>query len=457
MSDEGQRVETSRLKRAFKLGSLSAKVTGGFVTERLKQRVGLGSSEGSAGALHVTAKRNMDEMVRVMGQLKGAAMKVGQLLSVDPDLIDPEFATSLATLQREAPPMPFSQLKACVEERLGRPLEEVFDVFDPRPLGAASIGQVHRATLRDGREVAVKVQYPGVKGSLHSDLKNIETLLKLGSGVLTKERVKGFMAELRMALEGEVDYLGEARALSEFKARFEAEPFEGSSRIRVPEPLMELCGPELLVMEFIEGVPFHVGVRDLPLSERQALVQAFIEAFVYMFHDLNLLHADPHPGNFMLDRAGRLVLLDFGCVRPFEPEVADGVLRVLSAHWGGSASAQAGALFELGFGVKARDELPSDEAIAEHHRLILAPMARHEEFNFSRWSVHEELREFLSEHLDFIHLSPPPALIMYLRVIAGIKGVLTQIDAGVDIRAIAERCCVRRGLLSPTQLAQLNA
>lgn len=452
MSEGGQRVEASRFKRAFKLGALSAKVTGSFVAERLKQGVGLGSSEGSAGALHVTAKRNMNEMVKVMGQLKGAAMKFGQLLSVDPDLIDPEFATSLATLQREAPPMPFTQLKACVEERLSRPLGELFDVFDPRPLGAASIGQVHRATLRDGRAVAVKVQYPGVKGSLHSDLKNIETLLKLGSSVLTKERVRGFMEELRLALEGEVDYLGEARALRDFKARFEERPFKGSELIRVPEPLMELCGPELLVMEYIEGVPFHEGVSALPLPERQALMSAFIEAFVYMFHDLNLLHADPHPGNFMLDTEGRLVILDFGCVRPFEPEVADGVLKVLAAHWGGSPTEQAQALFALGFGVKPREELPSDEAIAEHHRLILAPMSRHEEFNFSRWSVHEELRAFLSEHFNFIHLSPPPALIMYLRVIAGIKGVLTQIDAGVDIRKIAERCCVRRGVLSATQL-----
>jgi len=448
-NEAGERVETSRFKRALKLGSLSAKVTGGFLKERIKQRVGLSDSEGAAGALHSTAKSNMEEMVRVMGQLKGAAMKFGQLLSVDPDLIDPEFASSLATLQREAPPMPFSQLKACVEERLGRPLHEVFDIFDPRPLGAASIGQVHRATLRDGREVAVKVQYPGVKGSLSSDLKNIEALMKLGSSVLSKERVKGFMAELKEALESEVDYLAEAHSLRDFKARFEASPFPGSELIRVPAPLLELCGPELLVMEFIEGEPFHVGASRRPVEERRALMSAFIEAFVYMFHDLHLLHSDPHPGNFMLDASGQLVILDFGCVRPFAPELSDKVLQILIAHWGGSPKEQAEALFELGFGVKEREALPSDEAIAEHHRLVLAPMSRHEDFNFSTWSVHEELRAFLSEHFNFIHLSPPPALIMYLRVIAGIKGVLTQIDAEVNIREIAERCCVRRGLELP--------
>lgn len=443
---EGERVETSRFKRALKLSALGARVTGGFVKERLKQRVGLSDSSGGFEALHTTAKRNADEMVRVMGQLKGAAMKFGQLLSADPDLIDPEFAEALATLQRSAPPMPFSQLKESIEERLGAQLHEVFDVFDPRPLGAASIGQVHRATLRDGREVAVKVQYPGVKGSLESDLKNIESFLRLGSSLLTKERIKGFMAELKEALEGEVDYLEEGRNLARFKALFEAHPFEGAELVRVPTPLLELSTPELLVMEFVEGVPFQEGVATRPFEERQRLMSAFIEAFVYMFHDLNSLHVDPHPGNFLLDPSGKLVILDFGCVRPFAPEVADGVLKILTAHWRDDIEAQAQALFDLGFGVRPREELPSAEEIATHHRLVLAPLARRELFNFTQWSVHDELRDFLSQHLNFIHLSPPPELIMYLRVIAGIKGVLSKVDAGVDIRAIAERACERRGL-----------
>ena len=451
---EGEEVETSRLRRAWRLGALGAKVTGGVVAERLRQRVGLSpSGEGSPDALQVSAKRNALEAVRVMGQLKGAAMKLGQMLGADPDLIDPEFASALATLQRQAPPMPFRQLKEAVEERLGAPLHEVFDTFDPRPLGAASIGQVHRATLRDGREVAVKVQYPGVRGSLASDLKNIESFLRLGAAVLPRERLSGFMGELRAALEGEADYLAEAQSLEEFAAWFASEPFEGASRVRVPRPVREaegraLCGPELLVMEFMRGAPFHEGVNALPSAEeRAALARVFIESFVYMFHDLNRLHADPHPGNFLLDEEGRLVILDFGCVRPFAPEVGDGVLRVLLSFWAGDAAGQERALLDLGFGGKPGAPLPTAEEIAAHHALILQPLARCEPFNFSTWRVHEELRSFLAAHLHFIHLVPPSSLLMYLRVVAGIKGTLSQVDAAVDIRALAQACCARRRLL----------
>jgi predicted unusual protein kinase regulating ubiquinone biosynthesis (AarF/ABC1/UbiB family) len=450
-AEEGQEVETSRLRRAWRLGALGAKVTGGVVAERLRQRVGLSpSGEGAPEALHVSAKRNAAEAVRVMGQLKGAAMKLGQMLGADPDLIDPEFASALSTLQRQAPPMPFRQLKAAVEERLGAPLHEVFDTFDPRPLGAASIGQVHHAVLRDGRAVAVKVQYPGVRGSLASDLKNIESFLRLGAAILPRERLGGFMRELRDTLEGEADYLAEAQSLEDFNAHFAAAPFEGARTIRVPRPIREaegrpLCGPELLVMEFVRGVPFHEGVNALPSAEeRAARVRVFIEAFVYMFHDLNRLHADPHPGNFLLDEAGRLVILDFGCVRPFAPEVADGVLKILRPFWAGDAEGQAAALRDLGFGGKPDAPLPTPAEIAAHHALILEPMARCEPFNFSTWRVHEELRAFLSQHLHFIHLIPPPELIMYLRVVAGIKGTLSQINAAVDIRSIAQACCVRR-------------
>ncbi|MBM4292704.1 MAG: hypothetical protein FJ138_15885 [Deltaproteobacteria bacterium] len=448
---EGEEVETSRLRRAWRLGALGAKVTGGVVAERLRQRVGLSpSGEGAPDALVVSAKRNAADAARVMGQLKGAAMKLGQMLGADPDLIDPEFAAALATLQRQAPPMPFRQLKEAVEGRLGAPLHEVFDAFDPRPLGAASIGQVHRATLRDGREVAVKVQYPGVRASLGSDLKNIEALLRLGAAVLPRERLSGFMGELRAALEGEADYLAEARNLEEFAAWFASEPFAGASSIRVPRPVREaegraLCGPELLVMEFVRGVPFAEGVNALPTAEaRAARARLFIEAFIHMFHDLHRLHADPHPGNFLLDEEGRLVILDFGCVRPFAPAVADGVLRVLAPFWAGDAAAQARALRDLGFGGKPGAPLPTPEEIAEHLALILAPLARREPFNFSTWRVHEELRAFLASRLHFIHLAPPAELLMYLRVVAGIKGTLSQVDAAVDIRALAQACCVRR-------------
>jgi predicted unusual protein kinase regulating ubiquinone biosynthesis (AarF/ABC1/UbiB family) len=141
------------------------------------------------------------------------------------------------------------------------------------------------------------------------------------------------------------------------------------------------------------------------------------------------------------------VILDFGCVRDFDARQSDGVLKALIAFWEEDPQQQLDALLHLGFGEGQHHRLPTKEAIAEHHRLVLQPMARYEEFNFSKWHIHEELRTFLSQNFNFIYLTPPAELIMYLRVIAGIKGTLSQVDAGTDIRALAEACCRRRGLL----------
>lgn len=445
---EAAEVETGRFKRAWRLGKIGAKMTGSLISERIKGSLFTPKSqdddiEGQAelSALKTAAVRNAHELAEVMGQLKGAAMKLGQMLSSDPEMITPEFAEALSILQRQAPPMPYRQLKAALEAELGGALEDTFSFFDPRPLGAASIGQVHRATLQDGAEVAVKIQYPGIRGSLASDLSNIERLLSVARPLLPKERARAFIAELTEAFEEEADYEGEAHKLVEFNEHFADWPL-----VRVPKPYLELCTPQLLVMEFIEGDVFHVAANRLEDSEaRDQLMSTFIEAFVYMFHDLHRLHADPHPGNFMLDAEGRLVILDFGCVRTFEPTIADGVLNVLPAFWSGDPERQLRSLLDLGFG-KEGARLPKLESIARHQELVLAPMGDHQPFSFYEWRVSDDLRELLTSDLAFINLVPPAHLLFYLRVISGIKGTLTHLNASCDIREIAERACKRRGL-----------
>lgn len=437
---EGREVETGRFKRAWKLGKLGAKVTGSLIKDQVKLTLSRGSQE-AGSALQSAALKNAREIVTVMGQLKGAAMKLGQMLSADPELIDPEFARALEVLQRQAPPMPYQQLKRTLEAELERPLHEVFIRFDPQPLGAASIGQVHRATLHTGEEVAVKIQYPGIRESLESDLANIERLLAIGRPLLPKERAKEFIAELKSAFTQEADYAGEADKLEEFNRHFEDWP-----NIRIPYPYKELCTPNLLVMELIEGEVFHIAANQLEdQSQRDQLMETFIRAFVFMFHDLHRLHADPHPGNFMLDEAGRLVILDFGCVRTFNPELADSVLSVLPAFWSGDAQRQLDSLLALGFG-KPDAKLPSLASIARHQALILQPMAHCEPFSFYEWKVSEELKQLLSSDWSFMNLVPPAELLLYLRVISGIKGTLSQVKASCDIRTVAEETCLRRGL-----------
>lgn len=438
---EAQEVETGRFKRAWKLGKLGAKMTGSYVKDRLKKSLSTSEEGSELGALQTAAIRNAHEMAMVMGQLKGAAMKLGQMLSSDPEMISPEFADALAVLQRQAPPMPYQQLKAALEAELGGPMQETFALFDPRPIGAASIGQVHRATLQSGEEVAVKIQYPGISDSLESDLSNIERFMAIGRPLLPKERAQGFIEELKAAFEQEADYEGEAHKLEEFNRHFADWP-----QIRVPKPYLELCTPRLLVMEFIEGEVFHIAANQLEdQAERDALMKTFIEAFVYMFHDLHRLHADPHPGNFMLDLEGRLVILDFGCVCSFESQLADQVLKILPAFWSGDPQRQMNSLLDVGFGREGA-KLPRLESVARHQELVLAPMGVQQPFSFYSWRVSEELRDLLTSDFAFVNLVPPAKLLLYLRVISGIKGTLSHLNASCDIREIAQRACVRRGL-----------
>ena len=440
---EGYEVETGRFKRAWRLGKLSAKVTGSFLKDQVKQSLSLSSSSQptSASALQSAALRNAEEIVNVMGQLKGAAMKLGQMLSADPEMIAPEFAQALSVLQRQAPPMPYQQLKNAVESELGGPLHETFTTFDPRPLGAASIGQVHRATLVNGEEVAVKIQYPGIRDSLESDLANIERLMIIGRPLLPKERAREFIEELKAAFIQEANYEEEGKKLAEFHEHFADWPL-----VRIPRPYPELSTPNLLVMELIKGDVFHHAANQLPdQAQRNLLMETFINAFVFMFHDLHRLHVDPHPGNFMLDEEHRLVILDFGCVRTFDPQLADDVLSILPAFWSQDPQRQLDSLLKVGFG-KEGARLPRLESIARHQELVLAPMAESIPFSFYHWRVSDDLKDLLTSDLAFINLVPPADLLLYLRVISGIKGTLSQLNASCDIRSIAEEACLRRGL-----------
>jgi len=438
--EKGKKVEKGRLRRALKLGGLATRVTGSMIKAQIGKMSGRNADE-NLDSMASAAVENAQRIVDVMGQMKGAAMKIGQILSSDPDMIDPAFAERLATLQREAPPMDFVTLSAQIEEGLDQPIDAVFKFFDPEPLGAASIGQVHRGTLFDGREVAVKVQYPGVAESLESDLQNMATLIKLGRVIMTKERADAFVAEARAALLQETNYELEASNLTRF-----ADYFADRPGVRVPRPIPEYVRPTVMVMEFVDGRPFDEAVNEIEdVDKRNLLATRFVETFVYMFHDLNVLHADPHPGNFMLDSDDNIVLLDFGCVRDFSAEMADSVLHMLDAYWTRDIRRLTRIAQKIGFG---RDDTapPEPDVFAEYLDMILEPLANYGPFRFAEFKVHGRVRNFLRTHLTVVRFVPPADLLMYFRVLAGMKGMMTRIDAAVELRQIAEACCKRRGI-----------
>ena len=441
--EKGERVKSSKLERVFKLGSVGAGVAASSIAGKLKSMVTGGGGGTDDDQLSEIYRKNADKMSEVLGQLKGASMKVGQMLSADPEALPPEFAESLASLQRDAPPMTYNTVRAEIEAALDLPLDVVFRHFDPEPVGAASIGQVHRATLDTGEDVAVKIQYPGVREALESDLDTLRNMLVWGRPFVAKEKLDRYFAEIREVLMMEADYEQEARNLDRFRAHL-----AGRTDIVVPKPFMEHSRKNVLVMEYMTGTKLDIALEAMAPEDRNAMLYRWLGLFVWMFHELNELHADPHPGNFLLQDDGTLALLDFGCVKSFEPRFTDGMLEVVVATWNDEPERALEIYAELGFGNADFDPRTVDPAVlAEYHAIVLAPFIEEGEFAFGGWQPAMDGKRFMLSHPSILQLTPPPSMLMYFRLLSGIKGLLGKFDAHIDIKPLTRETVERRGLL----------
>ncbi len=269
--------------------------------------------------------RTAEDVTKTMGEMKGAAMKVGQVLSMMTGVLPDEMATQLATLQSNAPPMAFNLVEQVFECEYGRHPDAIFKKFERQPFAAASIGQVHRATLRDGSLVAVKVQYPGVRDAIERDLSNVGLMLGLGGMVARGLDVQTLVRDLKEGIRGELDYLREARSQQQF---FDA--FEGHALVRVPRVYHELTTSTVLVQEFLPGKPFRAAL-ELPQAERDRIGEIIYRFCFGSLYRHGLFNGDPHPGNYLLLDDGRVGFVDYGCVAEFSPAVVEAFKRVIRA------------------------------------------------------------------------------------------------------------------------------
>ena len=426
---------TSRWARLGKLGAATLGASAGYMGNKVGDL--LRDAEGRAEAKNKRLGAAGRRLAETMGELKGAAMKLGQLLSIDNELLPEEMRRALSVLQRQAPAMPFSQVKFLVEERLGAPLSEFFSHFDEQVLGAASLGQVHAATLIDGQAVAIKVQYPGIAKTIGADMANLRALLKVTPVPGLKGRVDPYIDELTKAFVGEADYRNEAANLTLFN-----DLIEGIDGLVVPRPVLDLCRPELLVMERLEGRLLGTAWPTLDAPERNRIGTTLIRFYAETFHRHQWLHADPHPGNFLLLESGELGILDFGCVRQYDVQRTDGFLRVLQALWSDDDEAVAKGYADLGFGHGKAVVAP--QVIAQFNRIALAPFLSDGPFDFGAWSFADEMRSFVLRHPEFLRLTPEPDDLLYLRVLSGLRGILNEGNCLVDARCLAEALCAER-------------
>ncbi len=439
--EKGEEVPTGRLRRFVKLGSMGAKVTASTVTGKL---TGLLKRDPDKSAEHFEKlyEKNAHRVVDVLGELKGASLKIGQLLSADPELLPDDFSQGLTSLQRDVPPMRYSTVKTQIEEAFDRPIETVFEYFSDEPIGSASIGQVHRARLESGAEVAVKVQYPGVVDSLDSDLKTLRQFLVYGKVAIDGDRMDEYFEEVRRIVLEEADYESEAENLARLHPVLaERDGFTS------PKPYPEWTRPTVLVMEYMEGEKLDDALAAMEDdSRRMELLERWVNNYAWMFHEAHLLHADPHPGNFLLDEDDQIVMLDFGCVKDVDPEFADGILEALVAYWAGDSARALEAYQRVGYGVDEADDIDLD-LLAKYHDIILACFARNEPFDFGDWRPALEGKKFMLRHPSFLKLTPPSEGLAFFRVLSGIKGLLYKMDAKINVYRGAVEIAERRGLM----------
>jgi len=309
------------------------------------------SAERSLLALHEDSARRLYELCVRQG---GALLKVGQILSARPDLVPAAFVRELSKLQDAAPAVPVGQIMSVIESELGRPIEELFAAFDNEPLAAASIGQVHRATLQDGREVAVKVQRPNIGELVQLDLELLEHFVLALAESLPPVDLVTVIRETRAMIVGELDYRREADLTQRAAEFFALDP-----HIRAPQVVRELSTGRVLVTTFMPGEKI-TSVLDRLLAADAAgvdgaharittLLARVLEAYVRQTLELGVFQADPHPGNLLASDDGSLVLLDFGCAKEVAPEQQQRLIELARGFVGKDAAAMAVALAALGF------------------------------------------------------------------------------------------------------------
>lgn len=299
------------LRRLWVFGGLQAQVALGYLAYWVRSWfLDAEQRERERAEAHLRAAI---KMLRTMGYLRGAATKLGQALANFPDLLPDQIVETLERLHFEAPPMHFALLREHVRDELGQEPEEAFAAFDTRPFAAASLGQVHRAALKSGQDVAVKVQYPAIGRTIRSDFRSLSAFmmpLRLGRGW---EPLKAQFDEVRRVIEQETDYVREA----EWQRRARS-LFHEDDPIVVPRVHDELSTRRVLTMDFLDGVHVHDFLAGNPSQElRDHFGALIVQAGCRLHYAGRLVYADIHPGNFLFGADGRLGFLDFGCVRPY--------------------------------------------------------------------------------------------------------------------------------------------
>ncbi|MBN2907816.1 MAG: AarF/ABC1/UbiB kinase family protein [Rhodobacteraceae bacterium] len=426
-------VPSGRLSRLARFGGMASGIAGNMALNGARE---FASGKRPRVSDLLLTPANARKVADQLAHMRGAAMKVGQLISMDAgDMLPPELSDIMARLRADAHYMPGGQLKQVLNENWGEGWLKQFQKFNARPIAAASIGQVHRAQTRDGRDLAIKVQYPGVRKSIDSDVNNVAGLMRI-SGLMPKELdIAPMLEEAKRQLHEEADYEREGHYLGRF-----AELLADAPDFVVPQLHQDLTTKNVLAMDFVQGVAIET-LQDAPQAERDRVMLLLIGLLFRELFEFRMMQTDPNFANYRYEpETGRLILLDFGASREFSPEMAENFRSLMRAGLSDDREGVRQAIMDIGF---FAPDTPAkhQETMLSMFEMSMEPIRRPGAFDFADNDVAMRMRDAgmeLGADRDFWHIPPMDTLFMQ-RKFGGVYLLASRMKARVDLRAVIEQ------------------
>ncbi len=432
-------ISTSMTSRSSQIGTLVTKSVFRKIWLRIRQLVA--SREHKKMLEEQYHIQSAEEAAKMMGSMKGVFMKLGQIISFTNDNLPPQAKAMLQSLQNDAPPMDFKLVRQVVESELEGDLGRFFKQFDEEPLASASIGQVHKAHLKDGTTVAVKVQYPGVDTAIENDLKASQGLAFMISAVNKSIDANAVVAELKERLLDELDYRQEMRNQQVFY-----ELWQGHPLIRIPKVYPEFTSKKVLCQEFKRGLSFYDFLAQANHRERELAVYVLND---FVFESMNrffVFNGDPHPGNYIFNEDGGITFIDFGCIKYFEPQFIYDLLRMNRALVEGDRETFHSFVRKLKL-VLPNSDYDKDwmwEFFCYHG----APFLKDETFVFTQEWVNKASE--IMDPMKLRHMNLPPDLIFFNRITFGLNSIFMKLGAAGNFHKCYQRYIFREKNYPPS-------
>jgi predicted unusual protein kinase regulating ubiquinone biosynthesis (AarF/ABC1/UbiB family) len=433
-----QEITSGRARRVFKVGELATSVGSSYLMEALKAP--FRSADKRQQALLDTHIKTAMKVVERSQELRGAFTKLVQMLSMRDDILPGEMLQVLSAVQSSVPPMDYGMIRRQVISELGRPPEELFDSFETEAFAAASLGQVHRAVTKDGTQVVVKIQYPGVEATVRQDLQNIKALLQTFTLIgrdMMRQKIdpSEVYRELEERLHEELDYVNEARNIKLFQRMF-----RDDDEVVIPEVYPQLSSRRVLTMERVEGYALNdILAPGVDQSLKDWVAIKYFRVVWRQIFEFGVLHTDPNPGNYLVTYHPKLVILDFGSIRIFPEKIRRAYHDLAKAILAGNKKEMARCFVELDFLNPGDDPKPMYRIM----NIVFEPVLKDGDYNPRDYNSVQRGMDIAAIGLEHRLFKDPGHRVFLMRALMGADAYLKQLGTVTNWHREFKRCVER--------------